>query len=96
VRTTTRRVTFVAGVGCASLLARAMVGNAAGIVAAVLSDFEARRTEVPPLRNVEARRTSRATSAKLPTRLKADIDLARSAAPKRTIDLTSASEPISR
>lgn len=84
-----------AGVGCASLVGRALVGNAAGIVAAVLLDFEAKRTEVP-LAVVGPHRTTRATSSKLPTRLKADIDLARSTALKRTISLVEEPAPLAR
>jgi hypothetical protein len=85
---------FGAGVGCASVVARALVGNAAGVVAAVLSDFEARRTDVPPLQ-VVAYKTTRTPSAKLPSRLKADIDYVRSASTPKTIDLTESSETVS-
>ena len=85
-KTVTKWMVFGAGATCASLVCRAVVGNAAGVVAAVLSDFEARRTDIP-VTTLTVRKTSRATSTKLPARLKADIDYARSAAAKQTISL---------
>ena len=89
-RTSTKWLAFGAGVGCASIVARALVSNAAGVVAAVLSDFEARRTDVPPLQMAGTRHTTRTPSSKLPTRLKADIEYVRSVTNNRTIDLTEA------
>lgn len=94
-KTTMRWMAFGAGVGSAALLGRALLGNTAGVVAAILSDFEARRTEVP-LPTAGAHRTSRSPSSKLPTRLKADIEYARSAAAKQTISLVEAPAPIAR
>lgn len=86
VKTVTKWMVVGAGATCASLVCRAVVGNAAGVVAAVLSDFEARRTDVP-MTTLTVRKTARATSTKLPPRLKADIAYARSAAAKQTITL---------
>lgn len=86
-KTTTKWVAFGAGIGCVSLLGRAMIGNAAGVCAAVLSDFEARRNEVA-LSKDGVHRSVRTPSTKLPPRLKADIALARSASANKTIDLT--------
>ena len=94
-KTAVKWVAMGAGLGCASLVARAMVGNAAGVVAAVLSDFEAKRTEVP-VSPVGIRRTTRTPSAKLPSRLQADIDYVRSASSNRTISLVEAPAPVSR
>ena len=93
-KTATKWMAFGAGLGCVSLVGRAMVGNAAGVVAAILSDFEARRTEVPAY-SVGAHRTVRTPSTKLPPRLKADIAFARSNA-TRTINLDEEAAPISR
>jgi len=94
VRTFVKWMAFGAGVGCASLVGRAVVGNAAGVVAAVLSDFEARRTDVPQIHTVGAHRTVRTPSAKLPPRLKADIAYARTVAPQKTIVLDGTAAPI--
>lgn len=93
-KTAVKWMAFGAGVGCASALCRAMIGNAAGVAAAVLSDFEARRTEIPS--NLTAHRTTRTPSTKLPPRLRADIELVRAAAAERTIDLREAPAPIAR
>ena len=81
--------------GFVSVVGRALLGNTAGVIAAVLSDFEARRTEVP-LSTAGAHRTARATSTKLPSRLQADIEYARSEAAKQTISLVEAPAPVSR
>ena len=91
---TIKWVAVGAGVGCATLLGRALVGNAAGVAAAILSDFEAKRTEVP-LTVVGAHRTTRTPSTKLPARLQADIDYVRSATTKQTISLVEVPAPIS-
>lgn len=95
-RPITKWMAFGAGVGCASVVGRALVGNAAGVIAAVLSEFEARRTDVPPLQIAGAHKTTRTPSAKLPPRLRADIAHARSATPPQTIDLTESSETVAR
>ena len=94
-KTAVKWVALGAGVSCASILGRAVVSNAAAVAAAVLSDFEARRTELP-LSPVGVHKTSRATSTKLPPRLKADIEYARSAPAARTISLVESPAPISR
>lgn len=83
------------GLGCVSLVGRALLGNTAGVVAAILSDFEARRTDVP-LSAAGAHRTTRATSTKLPSRLQADIDQARSSGARQVISLIESPAPISR
>jgi hypothetical protein len=95
VRPVVRWVAFGAGVGGATLVGRALVGNAAGVVAAVLSDFEARRTDVPRLEMSGTHKTTRTPSTKLPPRLKADIAYARSVTPQTTIDLTESPETVS-
>jgi hypothetical protein len=95
VKHATRWMAFGLGVGCATVMARAMIGHGAGLVAAILSDFEARRTEGTPS-TVGTHRTVRTTSTKLPTRLKADIELVRSQTAKNTIDLTEPTAPLAR
>ena len=90
VKTSAKWMAVSAGAACGWYVGRALIGNAAGVVAAVLSDFEARRTDVPAV-PLAAHRTVRTPSTKLPPRLKADIDLARSGAEKaspKTVDLT--------
>ena len=94
-KTAVKWVAFGAGVSCASLVGRAIVSNAAGVAAAILSDFEAKRTEVPSLTVVGAHRTTRTPSPKLPTRLQADIELVRSSS-KQTISLVEEPAPLAR
>jgi hypothetical protein len=84
-----------AGIGLGWTVGRAMIGNAAGVVAAVLSDFEARRTEIPTT-GAGAHRTVRTPSAKLPPRLKADIEFTRSTTASKTINLAEESVPAPR
>ena len=85
-RTSTKLVAIGAGAACGWALSRALVTHAAGVATAILSDFEARRTELPVPLTVH--HTVRTPSAKLPPRLKADIDLARSTVETRSVDLT--------
>jgi hypothetical protein len=84
-----------AGMGIGWAVGRAMIGNAAGVVAAVLSDFEARRTEIPAT-TAGTRRTVRTPSAKLPPRLRADIEFTRSVAAKKEINLVEEPVPAPR
>lgn len=85
-RNSTKLVAVGAGAACGWALGRALVTHAAGVATAILSDFEARRTELPvPL---AVHRTVRTPSTKLPSRLKTDIELARTSAKPRSIDLT--------
>lgn len=85
-RTSTRLVAIGAGAACGWALGRALVTHAAGVATAILSDFEARRTELAaPL---AVHHTVRTPSTRLPSRLKVDIDLARAAVEKPSIDLT--------
>jgi hypothetical protein len=94
-RTTTKWMAVGAGMGIGWALGRAMIGNAAGVVAAILSDFEARRTDIPATA-VGVHRTVRTPSAKLPPRLKADIEFTRSVAAQKEINLVEESVPAPR
>jgi hypothetical protein len=94
VKTAVKWMAFGAGVGSAVMVGRAMIGNAAGVVAAVLSDFEARRTDLPSTDG--AHHSTRTPTNRLPARLKADIDYARSASAKQVIDLVESPAPLAR
>ena len=70
-RKATKLLVVGAGVGYTTLVCRAMVSNALGVMAAMLSDFEARTKVVPPVP------ATRPRSTELPPRLKANIEYAR-------------------